>query len=548
MAIVDTLPAGFRPQQITGALTILQQRRHLLADQPGSGKTLQAMLALELDGQFQRRANILILAPMTACQLTWAGEIRRRIDSQYQIVMADLTDTRGTKTVPSLEKRDDLLASKKIEADFAELPLIVLANFETIRWRMGTPPKLATLFGIEWDAIIIDESHLVLPTTEDKPAKVTQFWYGLMALKYGPNPIVLPMSGTPDRGKLWNRYGTWKLMHPVAHRDYWGWVGAHFEIAWIERGYNPKTRRAISIPDIGRLKSPEHWVAYEQQHMTRRTKAEMLEGLPPKQWADDGGIDLPMTPAQRKAYENYCAELEQEISDAAMADDNAKISSLRLQFPMRSRQLATCTWRFDKTTDVDGKVHTHAVPLVAGPESSNKLTWIIQWLSERGFIVGDDYRADGGKVVIVSYFAEVLRWLHAELLNAGVTSVEIMEGSTSRDDKLATEAAFQQGELRIVLLSGHLGVSINLDAADDMIFIDSVHDPDRMEQAEDRIHRASRNHVVTYWRLASIGTVDQATIEIIDGRYRATRLVYDGARGVDFARKMLSPSTEERAA
>ena len=72
-----------------------------------------------------------------------------------------------------------------------------------------------------------------------------------------------------------------------------------------------------------------------------------------------------------------------------------------------------------------------------------------------------------------------------------------------------------------------------------MIFVDYVHDPDRIEQAEDRIHRASRNHVCTYWRLASQDTADQVILETLDTRYRETRKTYEGARGISFARRML---------
>ncbi|MDF2563587.1 MAG: hypothetical protein K0R99_5033, partial [Microbacterium sp.] len=167
MPIVDTLPNGFWPLQVVGAMNIVDRRAHLLADHPGAGKTLQAFLACELDGLFGRPSSILIMAPKTACQLTWAPEIRARIESQYAVVVADLTGTLGKrrKTSPSVAERNTYLQAKSAEAAQLGLPLIVLVNFDGIRWPRVGPPKMTALFPIIWDAVIIDESHLVLPTT-----------------------------------------------------------------------------------------------------------------------------------------------------------------------------------------------------------------------------------------------------------------------------------------------------------------------------------------------------------------------------------------------
>ena len=90
-----------------------------------------------------------------------------------------------------------------------------------------------------------------------------------------------------------------------------------------------------------------------------------------------------------------------------------------------------------------------------------------------------------------------------------------------------------------MLLSGRMGVGITLDAADDLILLDLPYDPDMLEQIEDRIHRASNNHQVTIWTLIGVGTIDQMVTQTIARRYRATRTIMDGRRGVDFERKIL---------
>lgn len=541
MSIAQTFPNGLRVLQVVGAMTIAERKRILLADQPGAGKTAQALVAAELAGLFDRPSKILVLCNVTGCQLTWAPEISNRVMGQHDIVFADLTDTRGRKTMPSVAKRNDQLGSAMIEASDLELPLVVLGNFDLVRWKFNAKPKLENLWNIDFDMVIIDEAHLVLPTREDAKQKVTQFWYGLNNLSIKPDAIRLPMSGTPDRSKLENRYGHWKFLHPTSHTSFWSWAQAHFVVDYVERGYNPRTHRPIMVAEVGKLRNADAWAAYERQHMIRRTKAEMLEGLPEKQWAGEGGIDLPMTPAQEQAYFDYMDYLDNQRTEMlALGTDEAfnKASAMRMQFKLRARQMATCTWNFIETVDDGGHVHTHGVPIIAGPDKSNKLAWLLDWLESRGY-TKENWDPTLGKVVIVSYFTEVLSWLKAELEAAGI-SAAVMSGDTSAPDKKLLEQAFQAGDLRVILLSGFLGVSITLDAADDMIFIDQVEDADVMEQVEDRIHRASRNHQVTFWRLVSMDTADVVVLQAADHRYRETRTMYEGSRGVLFARRMLT--------
>ena len=90
-----------------------------------------------------------------------------------------------------------------------------------------------------------------------------------------------------------------------------------------------------------------------------------------------------------------------------------------------------------------------------------------------------------------------------------------------------------------MLLSGRMGVGITLDAADDLIMFDLPYDPDMIEQIEDRVHRASRNHQVVIWNLLAIGTIDQAVAQKVSKRYQTTRESMDGRRGIDFEKKIL---------
>jgi SNF2 family DNA or RNA helicase len=159
---------------------------------------------------------------------------------------------------------------------------------------------------------------------------------------------------------------------------------------------------------------------------------------------------------------------------------------------------------------------------------SAKLDWLLEWLGEREDV----------KVVVCSQFAQVLRWLESELVNAGYR-VGVLDGSVSAGGRASVQAEFQRGDLQVCLISGRMGVGITLDVADDLIMFDLPYDPDIVEQVEDRVHRASRNHQVTIWNLLAVGSVDQVVAKKLNTRYFVTRYSMDGRRGIDFEKKVL---------
>jgi SNF2 family DNA or RNA helicase len=189
-------------------------------------------------------------------------------------------------------------------------------------------------------------------------------------------------------------------------------------------------------------------------------------------------------------------------------------------FATRARQISACEWG-DGSPLKDGK--------------SAKLDWLLEWLGEREQV----------KVVVSSQFVQVLRWLEVKLSEAGYR-VAVLDGSLDGNGKASVQSQFQNGDLQVVLLSGNMGVGITLDAADDLILFDLPYDPDKIEQIEDRVHRASRIHQVTIWTLLSLRTIDQVVASTVNSRYKLTRSMMDGRRGVWFERQVMDKIRVER--
>ena len=381
-------------------------------------------------------------------------------------------------------------------ASSSTAPIVVVANHDSLSI-VGGKARIPSLFKPYWSAVVIDESHTVLPITT--PNKLTNFWKGLQRLEmHDPqDPIRIAISGTPDRGKLEYRYGTWRFLNPMlAPEKHWDWLEKHFNV------YERQVTRTRKVRMVGALRNPSTWLEQDRKVVIRRTKEEVLPQLPPKTYHF---IELPMTKEQKEEY--------REAEHRAMLEAVEKPNSM-LTFAIKARQLATYS-----------------------EQGSNKLEWVAQWLTERGYFEDLGIK---GKVVIASQFVKTLTWLRDELAERGLVAA-MLTGDMSPNARSSVQAKFQNPEdpLRVILLSGTMGVGIDLDVADDLIMLDLPYDPDRLEQIEDRIHRASNMHKVTIWHLLSKNSIDEAIAEKSTDRRIETRSLLDGSRGIDFSRKVI---------
>lgn len=381
-------------------------------------------------------------------------------------------------------------------ASSSTAPIVVVANHDSLSI-VGGKARIPSLFKPYWSAVVIDESHTVLPITT--PNKLTNFWKGLQRLEmHDPqDPIRIAISGTPDRGKLEYRYGTWRFLNPMlAPEKHWDWLEKHFNV------YERQVTRTRKVRMVGALRNPSTWLEQDRKVVIRRTKEEVLPQLPPKTYHF---IELPMTKEQKEEY--------REAEHRAMLEVVEKPNSM-LTFAIKARQLATYS-----------------------EQGSNKLEWVVQWLTERGYFEDLGIK---GKVVIASQFVKTLTWLRDELAERGLVAA-MLTGDMSPNARSSVQAKFQNPEdpLRVILLSGTMGVGIDLDVADDLIMLDLPYDPDRLEQIEDRIHRASNMHKVTIWHLLSKNSIDEAIAEKSTDRRIETRSLLDGSRGIDFSRKVI---------
>jgi Zierdtviridae DNA helicase len=502
---------GSRTFQRVGARFIADGRTVLIGDEPGLGKTLETLAGVIEAGA----KNVLVFAKKKAAETVWGAEIPRWLGDAAEVYIAtgDLAKA----------KRDAVLVDYLTEiATGPEKIRFVVCNIEMARMKKGEPPKFPQLFSVDWDAIVIDESHKALIGKNVMSANITQTRYGFMQLPLKKGGLKIALSGTPTRGKTQNLWGTLNWLRPDLFTSYWRWVERYFDVD--DDGYGKKIGDMLpeAEADFDRMLAP---------YFLRRTKGEVAKDMPPRQYGGTPldpanaestvGVWLDMEPAQEKHYHSVKADAE------AMLESGSLTPNGHLAEACRMKQFAICDW------DVEGYDGNDA-PILVPRQPSNKYNWLVEFIEER--------RDAGLKVVVASQFTRVVNAFSTWLANDGIKSY-VLTGETRERAVAANVAAFNDPADKVpVMLINTMagGESINLDACcDDLVFLDETFTPDDQEQVENRIHRMSRIHQVRIWYVRSRDTIEEEICVKTGAREGAVKARLDGSRGVQFVRSLL---------
>lgn len=535
---------ALRPYQRAGIKFLATNDSSLLADDPGTGKTLQTIGSLISAGV---TGDILVLAPTVAANISWPEEMRQWAPKDEAIVVA------GNK-----KKRKEALA--KLRKRSTAPRRWVFCNTEMVRTayvekyiddegrvhQAKYDHKYPELFFLtdeqkaprEWDAIVVDEAHNSLITDKSQAYKQTLTRRGFSKLSTKPGGKRIAISGTPFRGKPQNLWGILNWLFPDTYKSYWKWAERWFD---IQKGYFG------GVEDMS-LQETSKKAFYKsiQPIMIRRTKAEVAPDLPPKMYAGslppginydhpsqrDGlvGHWLEMDSKQKRAY----AEME-EYATAAL-DNGTLVANGVLAELTRLKQFATSYGQLDMKVDSEG----FKVPTFKPSLPSNKLDWLLEFLGELG--IDGKYHKDTRKVVIASQFTSIIdtfaKEIERKLKGTKVLKITGKVGMSERQDAVDK---FQHDDAYPILMLNTKagGVALTLDRADDIVILDETFIPDDQSQVEDRIHRVSRMHNVTVHYVRSIGTVEEKIAKKTIDRDNLQKQLLDGARGVSYARKLL---------
>ena len=472
LAPVDTplsvpVPAGLtpRPYQVAGAQLIAATGHALISDEPGTGKTITAILGLgERSGQDQSRGlPILIVAPASVVD-PWVDAFRAW--APYWTTLA----WRG-----SPKRRAALFGT----AD------VYVTSYDTARMDAGdTNPGHSPLIALDPASLVVDEHHLVKNPHAARTAAVRRLARNVKAF--------VALSGTPITHHPADLWPTLTCLAPGAWPSRERWVNRYCLSAPADYGetilgLNPGTEPEFRLTLLGQTR--------------RVAKADVLDQLPPKVYSIRT-VELP--PAYRKAYDALERDMLAEMPDGG----ELSVMDVLAQLTCLSRMAcAAADVQITIETVEDGyggtieKRHIH-LELKA---PSWKVDALLEVLAER----------PGKPVITFAPSAQLIKLAGQAAAAAGLR-VGYVVGGQSMKERTATVEAFQAGQLDVLCATtGGGGVGITLTAAGTVVFLQRPWSLVESMQAEDRAHRiGSEIH-------ESIEIVDIIATDTIDTRVRA---------------------------
>lgn len=540
-----TLWAGLqgRPYQKVVVAFGAATRVALLAPEPGLGKTIESLGALVEAGCTGR---VLIIAPKKSTFLVWANEIPKWLcDYKYGYTMTQavgLSAGRRSQVIKAYDRmststpNDNRLHFLIINLEMARVRSTKICPKGTCDGKQDWCPDKKShkgkdypanpeLLDIEWDAIVADETHKALINSRGK--KASQVGYGFTKLRSAELGMRFALTGTPLKGKKHNLFGTLNWLREDQYTSKWNWIKTYFETA--EDGYTVTTNGKLLDHKV------EHFYRSLSTIMIRQTKSELRAinpaWVPPDKIFHDVWVKL--DDRQLKAYKAMEASGFAEIEGGTLSATGILAEFTRL------KQFSGSFGRIEeRQRRVDGELewYNHFIPMMP----SAKFEWLMEFLSERGIDERGELSDDVHKVVVASQFTSLINLWAGELRRKGV-ECHVLTGETKdRDAERIVEDFMKGTKVRVFLINTMAGgVSITLDAADDVVIMDETWVPDDQLQVEDRAHRASNvEHQVDIWYVRSADTIEERIAMLNMDKAESNHVVLDAQRGLAFARTL----------
>jgi SWI/SNF-related matrix-associated actin-dependent regulator 1 of chromatin subfamily A len=448
-SIVVPCPPGlaYEPYQRAGISYALQRKDTLIGDEPGLGKTIEALGFVNKLGESAK--SVLVVGPANLA-FNWRNEAKTWMVGEWHIFIPRT----GSDEVPATNEK-----------------ILVITSYEKVSGKKTTP--FMKSLQRTWDVAIFDEAHaLKTPTSMRSQAVLGE--RGLLQRAHRS----LFLTGTPIENfpkEIWPiaaalcpaKFGDWDAF---ARR----YCGLHQEergdgLVWVSTGGT----------HLGELQQ-----RLRSSFMVRRLKADVLKELPPKRRQlvvlGDEEIDWSAHPEFRKWRECY-----ERAWEAALARVEAAKTTAEYKSAVRGLDVVTGV-AFTECSDL-----RHKTALL-------KLPMCVKYLD-------DLLSSTTDSVVVFAHHNDVLEKLHEHFRDDSV----LLYGGTPMKDREEVIRSFQAGEKRIFLGSlKAAGVGITLHRACIAVFVEGDWVPATMTQAEDRLCRKGQTKMVHVIHLALNFTLD----------------------------------------
>jgi len=486
MASTPLKPYAHQTTAVYGAMLPQPLLRFLLADEPGTGKTIMAGLYIREMQRLGLVRRALIVCPANLAT-KWVDDFQRLLGG-------------GLRQLTSATVREDALNSNDLWVVSLELAAVNPAVQEAVR-----PDKAG------WDLVVFDEAHRLTPTAAG--------FHQVGRLLAKNTPRALLMTATPHRGKEWLFRHLLHLVDPAIYPD--PGSDPKVELSPLRPGpihflrrmkedlvdYDGKTRlfkgrtaHNHSIP----LSATEY--GYYQSAIDMVDKffppgAQPLARMVYGKRAASSLFALVETLKRRQQHMGEMSEAEAAlIVESDGQGDEAEVEEAKV---IHTGSTSAKAERARIKTLVD------EIEATIGIQSWQPSKWkrlVDDCLAKHGVLAGN-----GEQAVVFTEYADSAEWIVRRLDAEGYTA-KLYSGRQGKPERDEVRKAFMRGEFQIIVTTDAGNEGIDLQAAHVLVNYDIPWSLVRLEQRMGRIHRVGQLRDVFLYNLVATDTREGETL------------------------------------
>jgi len=486
--ISDTGDLDLFPHQRAGVEFLVTAKRALLADEPGLGKTAQAIRALKkMHDNGEDIFPVLIVCPNTL-KRNW----EREFDKWWPGVNVTVINGTATQRRAQFDQQSDVIIinweSLRTHSRLSSYGSMSLARCVDCKGHDSriTPARCEVhpreLNNIEFKAVIADEIH----RSKDPKSKQTRALWSAT----GDADIRFALTGTPIAN---NVVDLWPILHWLSPKE---WPS---KSKWIDRMVDTMINAFGGMIVLGvKAHMEEEFYAAINPRMRRMLKSRVLPWLPE---VITERRDVEMGTKQQKAYkqmlEHMITLLEREEGTVeSVVAPNPLTQTLRLlQFASSYAEISV---------DETGEERLFL------SDPSCKIDALMDDIKNGDF--GDD------SVAVCAVSRQLIDLLSARLTKEGIEH-GLITGAQDADERQKSIDDFQSGRTKWILFTAQAGgVGVTLTAARRLVMLQRPWSLVDHKQALDRVHRiGSEIHdsvIITDY--VTEGTIEERVIQVLE--------------------------------
>jgi len=486
---LEVIEDGFNedlfPHQRAGVKFLAIARRALLADEPGLGKTAQAIRALK---ELQDRGEDVFPA-LIVCPNTLKKNWKREFERWWPGIDVEVIKGSATQRRKIFENEADVyvinwesLRSHSRLSGYGSIALAKCTDCGGHDDRVSEnrcEVHIRELNTIDFKAVVADEIHR---SKEPKSKQTRALWAAT-----GDADIRFALTGTPIAN---NVLDMWSILHWLSPDE---WPS---KTRWIDRMINTMMNAFGGMMVLGvKPHMEQEFYAAVNPRMRRMLKQKVLPWLPDMLFERK---DVEMSTKQKKAYDQM-----RDLMIAELEDGESVTAPRPLTQTIRLLQFASsfAEMSVDETTG-ESKV------TLIGP--SCKVDAVMDDIKNGDF--GDD------SVAVCALSRQLIDLLSAEMTNVKIPH-GLITGAQNEDERQQAVDDFQAGKIKWILFTAQAGgVGITLTAARRLIMLQRPWSLVDHKQALDRVHRiGSEIHdSIMITDYVTEGTIEERVIQVLE--------------------------------